>query len=152
MPDAVIQPSHGSYLMPSLEHATVGDAMHPGILSCSADAPLTDVARMMAANHVHCIAVMGIAHDHSGESLVWGIISDLDLMRAGIRVGDSESAGALAHQSIISVEPSMSLREAGGLMLTHQVSHLVVIEPKTLLPIGILSSLDLAGVLAWGEA
>jgi CBS domain-containing protein len=46
----------------------------------------------------------------------------------------------------------MSLREAGGLMLTHQVSHLVVIEPKTLLPIGILSSLDLAGVLAWGEA
>jgi CBS domain-containing protein len=43
---------HGSYLMPSLEHATVADAMHPGILSCHADASLTDVARIMATHHV----------------------------------------------------------------------------------------------------
>lgn len=35
---------HGSYLMPRLEHATMADAMHPGILSCEADASLTDVA------------------------------------------------------------------------------------------------------------
>jgi CBS domain-containing protein len=72
-------------------------------------------------------------------------------MRAGIRVGDSESAGALAQQPIISVKPSMPLREAGELMLTHQVSHLVVIDPKKLLPIGILSSLDVAGVLVWAR-
>jgi CBS domain-containing protein len=39
--------SHGSYLMPSLRHATVADAMHPGIVSCHPDAPLTEVARTM---------------------------------------------------------------------------------------------------------
>jgi CBS domain-containing protein len=152
MPETAIQPYHGSYLMPSLEHATVADAMHPGILSCQADATLTDVARMMAAHHVHCVAVMGLTHDGSGEAYVWGIISDVDLIRAGIRLDAEESAGALALQPVISVKPTMSLREAGELMVTHRVSHLVVIDPERLLPIGILSSLDVAGVLAWGEA
>ena len=37
-------------------------------------------------------------------------------------------------------------------MLTHGVSHLVVIEPESERPVGILSTLDIAGVLAWGEA
>lgn len=152
MPDTATAPYHGSYLMPTLEHGTVADAMHPGILSCDADATLTDVARMMATYHVHCVVVMGLAHDHSGESYVWGIISDLDLVRAGIRAGAQESAGDIAQQPIISVKPTMSLSEAGELMLTHGVSHLVVIEPKALLPLGILSTLDVAGVLAWGEA
>ena len=94
------------------------------------DATLTDVARMMAENHVHCIAVMGIAQDHSGELLVWGIISDLDLVRAGIRGGGLERAAALAQQPIISVKPTMALREVGESMLTHRVSHVVVIDPE----------------------
>ena len=152
MPDTAIQPYHGSYLMPSLEHATVADAMHPGIRSCQVDATLTDVARIMATHHVHCVAVMGLAHDHSGESYVWGIISDLDLMRSGIRVGVQETAGALAQEPIISVKPTMSLRDAGELMLAHGVTHIVVIEPEAHRPVGILSTLDVAGVLAWGEA
>jgi CBS domain-containing protein len=37
-------------------------------------------------------------------------------------------------------------------MLTHRVSHLVVTDAEAGRPIGILSTLDLAGVLAWGEA
>jgi CBS domain-containing protein len=44
----------------------------------------------------------------------------------------------------------MPLREAAELMLTHRVTHLVVVDPGALRPVGILSSLDLAGVLAWG--
>ena len=53
MPNTTFQP-HGSYLTQSLEHATVSDAMHPGILSCEPDASLTEVAKMMATHHVHC--------------------------------------------------------------------------------------------------
>jgi hypothetical protein len=34
MPDINIQPCHGTYLMPTLKHAIVAGAMHPGILSC----------------------------------------------------------------------------------------------------------------------
>jgi CBS domain-containing protein len=96
MPDTAIQPYHGSYLMPSLEHATVADAMHPGILSCEADATVTDVARMMATHHVHCVAVMHPAHDDPSDSYVWGITSDLDLVGAGVSPSGEESAGALA--------------------------------------------------------
>ena len=150
MSATTIQPYHGSYLMPSLEHATVSDAMHPGILSCEADATLTDVARLMAMHHVHCVAVMGLSHGHSGEKLVWGIISDLDLLRAGIQTDGQKNAGDLAGQPTISVKPTMPLREAGELMLKHRVTHLIVIDPGARRPVGILSSLDLAGVLAWG--
>jgi len=144
--------SPGNCLMPSLTRATVADAMHPGILSCDADDTLTDVAGMMATNHVHCIAVMGIAHDDGSERLVWGVITDLDVVRAGIRTSPDERAGALAQQPIIAVEPTTPLREAGELMLARGVSHLLVIEPALQRPVGILSTLDIAGVLAWGQA
>ena len=56
MSATTIQPYHGSYLMPGLEHATVSDAMHPGILSCGADATLTDVARLMATHRTSTVS------------------------------------------------------------------------------------------------
>jgi CBS domain-containing protein len=142
---------HGSYLMPSIAHATVADAMHPGIMTCDPDAALTQVARMMATHHVHCIAVMGIAHEH-GESLVWGIISDLDIVRAGIADGAENTAASIATTPIVSVAPSTPLREAAELMLTHGTPHVLVIDPAKQRPVGMLSTLDVAGVIAWGEA
>jgi CBS domain-containing protein len=151
VPLVTIQPSHGSYLMPSIEHATVGDAMHPGILSCDRDATSTEVARMMATHHVHCVAVMGLSHEQHPESLVWGIISDLDLVAAGVGGGSDQTAADLARQPVIGVKPSTAMREAAQLMLTHGASHLVVVDPDTQRPIGILSTLDIAGILAWGE-
>jgi CBS domain-containing protein len=144
-------PSHGSYLMPSLEHATVSDAMHPGILACEPDASLTEVAQTMVMHHVHCLAVVGISHEEP-RCGVWSVISDLDLVRAGIHAGEAQSAGTIAQQPLVTVEPSLPLREAGELMLRHTVSHLVVVEPGTQRPIGVLSTADIAGVLAWGEA
>ncbi len=145
------QPSWGSYLMPSLEHATVSDAMHPGILACEPDASLPEVARMMATHHVHCVAVVGVSHEEPPCG-VWSVISDLDLLRAGVRDGGAPTARTIAQQPLVTVEPSVPLREAGELMLAHGVSHLVVTQPGTQSPIGILSTADIAGVLGWGEA
>jgi CBS domain-containing protein len=143
--------SHGSYLMPSLRHATVADAMHPGIISCDPDAPLTEVARMMATRHVHCLAVVGISHEDP-VCAVWGIVSDLDLVRAGIAGGDEPTARALAEEPVVTVEPTTPLLEAAQLMLERGTSHLVAFDPEAGRPVGILSTLDVAGVLAWGEA
>ena len=151
MPETVVQPSHGSYLTQSLEHATVSDAMHPGILSCDPDATLSDVARMMATHHVHCVAVVGISHEQP-ECVVWGIISDLDLVRAGTNNGESPTARGLATHAVVVVEPAMALRDAAREMLAHGVSHAVVSDPGAQRPVGVLSTLDIAGVLAWGEA
>ena len=83
MPERTVTPSHGSYLLPHFDHATVADAMHPGILSCDADATLEDVARMMSTHHVHCIVVKGAADDPAGTC--GSMISDLDLLQAGMR-------------------------------------------------------------------
>jgi CBS domain-containing protein len=148
---ATTNPISGSYLMPSLQHATVSDAMHPGILACEPDASLSEVAQMMATHHVHCLAVVGISHDEP-QCGVWSVISDLDLVRAGLRDGEQLTARHIAEQPLVTVEPSMPLRKAGELMLANEISHLVVIQPGTQRPIGILSTADMAGVLAWGEA
>jgi CBS domain-containing protein len=125
--------------------------MHPGILSCEPDASPAEVAQLMATHHVHCVAVVGISHEKP-ECFVWGIISDFDLIEAGIRDGRELTARDLAVQPVITVRPSTPLREAGEAMLTHHVSHLVVADGEAGRPIGILSTLDVAGVLAWGEA
>ena len=150
MPSTALH-THGSYLTQSIEHATVSDAMHPGILSCEPDASITEVAKMMATHHVHCVAVVGISHEEP-ECFVWGIVSDLDLVRAGIGDGTSETARGLAKQPIVVVEPTMRLSDAAREMLAHGVSHVVVADSITQRPIGVLSTLDIAGVLAWGEA
>jgi CBS domain-containing protein len=138
--------------MPSLEHATVGDAMHPGIASCEPDSPLTEIARTMATHHVHCVVVMHPAQTASGHPYVWGIVSDQDLVRAGLDPA-SETAGDAARQPTITIEPAMALLDAAELMLRNGVSHVVVVDDaERQRPIGVLSTLDLAGVLAWGEA
>ena len=140
---------HGSYLMPSLEHATVADAMHPGVISCDGETPLTEVARLMATNHVHCVAVSGVPHE---QAMIWGIVYDIDVVAAGIRGGAEQTAAVLARTPVVHVEPSIALRTAAQLMLTQNVSHLLVVDPAAQRPLGILSTLDIAGILAWGEA
>lgn len=147
-----VQPSRASYLMPSLEHATVSDAMHPGIATCEPEATLTDVARIMATHHVHCVVVMHPSQTPSGHPYVWGIVSDQDLVRSGIDP-DAESAGDAARQPTITIEPTTALRDSAQLMVRNGVSHIVVVDDSgRQRPIGVLSTLDLAGVLAWGEA
>jgi CBS domain-containing protein len=151
MPESSDVPIHGSYLMPHFEHATVADAMHRGILSCDGDATLSEVARIMSTHHVHCIVVRGAAEDEADELPVWGIISDFDLLRAGIRPDAPDTAAALARQAVIRVETTAGLRDVAELMMTKGTGHVVAVDPQTGYPIGILSTLDVAGVLAWGE-
>jgi CBS domain-containing protein len=151
MPESSALPSHGSYLLPHFEHATVADAMHPGILSCGAEATLTEVARIMSMHHVHCIVVRGAAEDEADESPVWGIISDFDVLRGASGPDAPETAAALARRPVIRVETTTALRDAAELMMAEGTGHVVAVNPQTGHPVGILSTLDIAGVLAWGE-
>jgi CBS domain-containing protein len=148
---ANVQPFQGSYLTPTFEHATVADAMHPGILSCPPNATLTAVARVMATHRIHCVAVMGIPADDHGESLVWGIITDLDIVKARLK-GDAEpTAGELAVSPAVTIETGEPLRTAAQMMAERGLTHLVVVSAALGRPVGILSGLDVAGVLAGGQ-
>jgi CBS domain-containing protein len=146
-----IQPYRGSYLTPCFEHATVADAMRTGVMSCPPDVPATTVARMMATNHIHSVVVEGIREDPiHGERLTWGVVSDMDLLRGAHADIDELTAGEIAVTEPVTVEPSLPLDEAVRLMAEHDTAHLIVADRGR--PIGILSTLDLAGMLAWGRA
>ena len=151
MSESSVLPSHGSYLLPQFEHATVADAMHPGILSCDAEATVTEVARMMSTHHVHCIVVTGTREGDENDLRIWGVISDFDLLTAAMRPDTPDTASGIAQQSVITVETTAALRDAAELMLAKGSGHVVAVNPETRRPVGILSTLDIAGVLGWGE-
>ena len=70
----------GSFRLPSTAHARVEDAMHPGVISCSPETPLRDVARIISTKHIHCVVVASTA-EH-GAPPAWSLISALDLVGA----------------------------------------------------------------------
>lgn len=139
----------GSYRTPAFEHATVADAMRPGVISCPADTPLRKVARMMSEQHIHCVVVADL--DRS-DGLGWGIVSDVDLLEAAGGEIDDETAGSVAATEPITAPLDESLERAAQLMAEHGVTHLVVVTRGSGHPLGVLSSLDIAGIIAWGRA
>jgi CBS domain-containing protein len=56
------------------------------------------------------------------------------------------------HAGVLSCEADATLADVARMMVTHHVTHLVVIDPKSQRPLGILSSLDLAALVASGKA
>jgi CBS domain-containing protein len=142
--------SIGSFRAPRLEHARVQDAMHPGVLSCAPETPLRDVARILARRHIHCLVVAG--DRERGGSATWGVVSGLDLVGAAAGDLDELTAGEIAATEPVKVKLDDPLARAAQLMVEHQVQHLVVVAADDAPPVGVLSTLDIAGVVAWGEA
>jgi CBS domain-containing protein len=117
---------------------TVLNAVQVGLIECPADADVRSIARAMAENLVHCVIVRGL--DDGG----WGIVSDLDLMTAMRPDLTDATAGRLAATDVVIVETSDTLAHAAQLMVEHQTAHLVVVDPGTGEPLGIMSTLDVA--------
>jgi CBS domain-containing protein len=136
--------AQGSFLAPSFEHAHVGDVMRHGVISCEPDASLRAVARIMASYHVHAV-VVALAGD------VWGIVSAVDVLQLAGSDGERLTAGEIAATEYVTVGPDAPLAEAAQLMREHEVAHLIVTGAGGN-PVGVLSTLDIAGTLAWGEA
>jgi CBS domain-containing protein len=138
--------------MTNLERASIAEAMHPGVIACPSDASLRTVARMMAAYRVHCIFVL-----YEGEETdppVLSVVSDLDLA-GGLMDGnlDQRTAGELAASPVVTIRTDETLDRAAQLMVEHSTAHLVVMEPGTGIPAGVLSTLDLAKCAAeWNGA
>ena len=119
--------------------------MHRGVVSCPAEESLETVAALMSAEQIHCVIVV---HDGDPGSL-WGVVSDLDLVAAAsVRPLADQRAGGTAMRPAVTVAPSASLDAAASLMTRTGVAHLVVVDPVERRPVGVLSTLDLAGALA----
>jgi CBS domain-containing protein len=135
----------GSYRTPSFEKARVSDAMRPGVVSCAPDTALRTVARIMAERHIHSVVIS----DLNAES-GWGLVSDIDLLGAAEGGIEGMSAGEVAGTELPAVAPDEDLSQAARTMKEHGVSHLIVVDGGR--AIGVISSLDVAGILAWGMA
>ena len=96
-----------------LSRTRVRDAMQLGLFHCEPDDDVAAVARTMAEQSIHSVVVAGIVRrDHAGDRLAWGIVSDLDLMRA-LRPGAEEATAAeVAGTEIVTVSPLESLEQA----------------------------------------
>jgi CBS domain-containing protein len=126
-----------------LETYTVLNALQVGLVERPAEADVRSLARAMAEHTVHSVVVRGIQRPRS-----WGIVSDLDLMAAMRPELAGATAGQLAASDPVVVAPSETLGRAAQLMAEHQTAHLVVVDPVTDEPVGILSSLDVARFMA----
>ena len=142
----------GDYLTPDFSRATVADAMRHGVITCPPDLPLRAVARMMATHHVHSVVIVGREIDRAGHvgERPWGIVTDLDLVRAA-NAADDLTAGEIAATEVATVHPDAPLADAARTMGERGLAHLVVVSALTGQPVGVVSTLDVAGNLAWAR-
>jgi CBS domain-containing protein len=136
----------GSYVTPSMRHARVSDAMRPGVITCPPDSSMRDVARMMVTNHIHAVVVRGVK-----DGGAWGVVTDRDLLAAALGA-EAAQAGDCASEVLVTVAPEEPLEAASELMRAHGVSHVMVVDPERNQPLGVVSTLDIAGIVAWGRA
>jgi CBS domain-containing protein len=132
---------------PEFDSATVLDAMRLGVVSVAPDTPLRAVARVMATYRIHAVVVSEPEGDRP-----WGIISDVDLAAAAGKELDKVTARDIGRSRLVTIGADEDLPRAAQLMAEHGMAHLVVVQPHSGHPVGVLSTLDLAGVLAWGGA
>jgi len=120
--------------------------MRPGVITCPPDASMRDVARIMVTNHIHAVVVRGVK-DSGG----WGVVTDRDLLAAAPGA-DYARAGACASEVLVTVAPDEPLEAVCELMRAHGVSHVMVVDPQQNQPLGVVSTLDVAGIVALGQS
>lgn len=120
----------------------VSDAMTRNLICCSPDTPLREVAAIMAGERIHAVYVFG---DDASD---WGLVSDLDLAAAGRGDIDTLTAGDAAVTPFVTARADDTLDRACQLLAEHGIAHLAVVDPQTHVPVGVLSTLDVARVLA----
>ena len=128
----------------ALAHVRVHDVMHTGILTTDPSTPLRVVARLMADQRVHAVAVADPYHARRP----WAIVTTLDVAAAAGEGSDELAGQTAAGKEIVTVSSADGLAYAARLMAERNVEHVIVIDPATGYPAGILSSLDVAAVYA----
>ena len=141
-----LQPYRHYYVGPGFEHARVHDVMRVGVVTCQPETSLRDVARIMVGYQIHSLLVGDVG---SGES-PWGIITDLDLATAATSDISELTARDVASSELVTVPANESLAGATKLMADRKCSHLLAVQPDTGRPVGVISALGIASVIAAG--
>jgi CBS domain-containing protein len=133
--------AHGESRPTALHEVRVADAMHAGVVTCAPGTSLQAVARTMAAHRIHAVVVP------VGEPEGWGLVSDLELIAAAV-AGNISTAGEVVSRPGLYVTPADDLAHVARLLHQNRLHHLIVLEHGSGRPVGIISTLDVADVLA----
>ncbi len=134
----------GSYRSPNVEHAHVSDAMNKGVVTCSRGAGLREMGRLMASRHIHSLV---ISLDGPAR---WALVSDVDIAQSAI--GRPEATAEDLAVAATGISDEATLGRAIDMMRDQGTSHLIVTDTDNGRPTGMISALDIAGVVGWGEA
>jgi CBS domain-containing protein len=122
--------------------------MTAGVINCTPDTPLPVVAALMVEHRVHAIYVFDYGQEADETVELWGLVSDLDLVAAAYGPIEERTAGETAITPLLVVKDDDVVAHAAQLMIENGVSHLAVVDAKTSRPVGVLSSLDVAALVA----
>jgi CBS domain-containing protein len=142
-----LQPYHHYYVGPDFDHARVHDVMRVGVVSCQPGTSLRDACRIMVGYQIHSLLVGEVG---SGEP--FSILTDLDLARAATYDTAGLTVRELASPDVVTVPANETLADAAKLMAHRKCSHLLAVQPDTGRPVGVISALSIASVLAASQS
>jgi CBS domain-containing protein len=124
-----------------LERHTVADVMHLGVIACAPATPLADVAAALVERRAHSVMVAC----EGG----WAFVTAMDLVTGAVRGGPAPTAGEMAGMGLARVRFDATLDLAASLVAETRAGHAVAVDGDGF-PIGVVSTLDLVGVIAAG--
>jgi CBS domain-containing protein len=119
--------------------ASIREVMTSSPRSVESSTPITEVALLMKSEDVGAIPIT------DGDRLI-GIVTDRDITIQVVAAGQdpkSTTAGDVASQNLVTIDPQQDLDEALRLMAKHQVRRLPVVEEDGKL-VGMLAQADVA--------
>jgi CBS domain-containing protein len=130
-----------------LERVPASRVMHHGVISTGPSTPLVVLARTMSQVPTHSVVVDGLRHDAGGEHLVWGVVTDLDLVRA---LGDGREDAVAADVAVteaLCIDAADPLDDVARQLCMRGVTHAIVTDAAGR-PCGVVSTWDVLRVLA----
>lgn len=131
---------------PALDSILARDAMHAPVVEVTPATPLPEVASLMASKRIHAVVVDGITKVGPDNVLVWGVVSDRDVVRAALAGELDVPAGAAADTEAVTVGVDDDLDAVARILDDKGCSHAVVLDRERR-PAGVISTLDIASVL-----
>lgn len=129
-----------------LQKTAVREVMHRGVITCTPDTALKEVARIMNATDVHALIVVNERNEAQG------VVSHMDMLRVFGRDLYALKAQDVMTKEVLSIEPDAPLAEAVRMMLEHRVHRLLVArtEGEAKIPLGVISTTDVIDAM-WGR-
>ena len=127
--------------MSEIEELRVEDIMTSPVVTVGMDESAYTVAKLMAENHVGSVIVV------DGSGIPRGIITEGDLISRVLamrRDPEKTRARDIMSQPLITVESTLSVREAAELMAHRGIGHLPVVRNGKL--VGIVAEFDIVTI------